>query len=481
MRKEHHHRVREQAANSLVLLKNANERLPLSPQQRVAVIGEMAVKPRFRLEGSALVNPTMQDIPLDCLSEYSNQEILFEQGWGDKGDISRAQSLAEQADVVVIFAGLTQGMEAEGHDRKTLSLSEEQDVLIKEISKVQDHIIVVLSGGGPIEMPWIEQVDAVLMCFLAGQAMGGAVADILYGKADPGGRLPITFPRMLCQVPDYLTYPGDKEKVEYREGIFTGYRYYEKTGLAPLFPFGHGLSYTTFQYMDIHVDTVDFATQGVIRLSLSVSNTGNSSGKEVVQLYVGAIEKSIRRPVKELKGFRKLYLEPGQESTVVFELYWKDFAYYHPELKDWYVESGEYELMAGHSVSDIRQCIKLRIDSEPQLAAKLSGWSPIERFKETVAGRRALAEMKKISEEAYCEKAMVEMLRNNRFDDVRIRFLTLQSQTVFDNDRIEQYISKCNQEYRDSYREDKKKQGLTFKACVIDQEFAIVTESSRRT
>lgn len=451
---KHHAMARKQAEESIVLIKNDGAALPLSSECRLAVIGEMAEIPRYRLEGSALVNPTMQDIPLKEIQKHCTLEVQYTAGYGSGGNLQEAVKIASGVDAVVIFAGLTQGMEAEGHDRKHLSLPEEQNILIREVAAANPNTIVVLANGGPVEMPWISQTAGVLECFLAGQAMGSAVADILFGTVNPSGKLPVTFPVSLAQVPDALEWPGNKEWQEYKEGVFVGYRYYEKKEIRPLFAFGHGLSYTTFQYGELCADLTGLQKGERSRFYLRVKNTGNRAGAEAVQLYVGMKERGkVIRPVKELKEFEKVYLQPGEEKEVCFELDWRAFSYYHEGLKDWYVEKGIYNIMAGSSSEDIRSQISVYIQPETELSEKITGWSGVSRFYETDAGRKAIQEMTELIKNGYCEDGLREMFLKQDFGDLKIRFLTLQTQTSLDNDRIERYLKRCNEEYVKRYQE----------------------------
>lgn len=221
--------------------------------------------------------------------------------------------------------------------------------LIEAVAAVQKNLVVVLSNGAPVEMPWIGEVKAVLEMYLGGQASGGASADLLFGDINPSGKLAETFPKKLSDNPSYLNFPGETGKVEYREGLFVGYRYYDAAGVEPLFPFGHGLSYTEFDYLSISAERTEINDSDELKVSVRIRNSGKLKGKEIVQLYVSDKESSVLRPEKELKGFEKVELAPGEEKTVVFTLSKRAFAYYNTEIRDWDVESGEFEILAGPS------------------------------------------------------------------------------------------------------------------------------------
>ena len=285
--------------------------------------------------------------------------MIYAQGYSlDKDEVDEellkeAKQAAKEADVAVIFAGLPEHYESEGYDRQHMKMPESHCVLIEEVAKVQPNLVVVLSNGSPVEMPWLDKAKGVLEAYLGGQAAGGAIADLLFGDANPSGKLAETFPKKLSDNPSYLNFPGEGDRVEYREGIFVGYRYYDKKNIEPLFPFGYGLSYTTFEYSDLNISKKEILDTETVTVSVKVKNTGDMAGKEVVQLYVRDVESSVIRPEKELKGFEKLELKAGEEKTVTFELDKRAFAYYNVDIKDWYVETGEFEILIGKSSRDI--------------------------------------------------------------------------------------------------------------------------------
>ncbi|MDO5155284.1 MAG: glycoside hydrolase family 3 C-terminal domain-containing protein [Eubacteriales bacterium] len=354
-----HNLARQIAQECIVLLKNEDDILPLTKNQNVAFIGKYAQKPRYQGGGSSHINSALITSALDAVKEAGIENVTFAQGFDDKVDAvdealeAEAIQVASKAEVAVVFAGLPDLFESEGFDREHMRMPECQNHLIDEILKVQPNTIVVLHNGSPIEMPWVNEVKGIVEAYLGGDAVGGAVVDILFGDVNPSAKLAETFPYQLEDNPSYLTGFGCKDTVHYAEGIFVGYRYYDKKNMAVMFPFGHGLSYTTFEYSNLKVDQKDIKDNEKVTVCVDVTNTGKVAGKEVVQLYVADKESTAIRPLKELKGFEKISLNPGETKTVTFVLEQRAFAYYEPEIQDWYVESGAFEIMIGKSVEDI--------------------------------------------------------------------------------------------------------------------------------
>ncbi|PFD39236.1 glycosyl hydrolase [Bacillus cereus] len=357
----HHQLAREVASESMVMLQNKDSILPLKKEGTVAVIGGFAKQPRYQGGGSSHINPTKLESILEEIETVSGEKtnILFAQGYDLASDdidgnmINEAKKVAERADTAVLFVGLPDRYESEGFDRKHLQMPENHVQLIEAIAEVQSNIVVVLSNGAPIEMPWIGKVKGILEGYLGGQALGGAIADILFGDANPSGKLAETFPKVLSDNPSYLNFPGEGDKVEYKEGVFVGYRYYDTKNIEPLFPFGFGLSYTNFEYSNLTIDKKEIKDTETVSVRVNVKNTGSTAGKEIVQLYIKDVESTMSRPEKELKGFEKVELHPGEEKTVSFTLNKRSFAYYNVELKDWHVETGEFEILVGKSSKEI--------------------------------------------------------------------------------------------------------------------------------
>ncbi|KOP65582.1 glycosyl hydrolase family 3 [Bacillus sp. FJAT-18019] len=357
---EHHRLAREVARESMVLLKNEDGILPLKRSGKIAVIGAFAKEPRYQGSGSSQIKPTrLEDISEEMAKLAGDAELIYAQGYdlkeeeGNPSLLKEALATASEASVAVVFAGLPNRYESEGFDRKHLRIPPNQVELIEAVAGVQANLVVVLSNGAPIEMPWLNQAKGVLEAYLGGQALGGAIADLLFGEANPSGKLAETFPVRLSDNPSYLFFPGEGDRVEYREGLFVGYRYYDKKQLELLFPFGHGLSYTTFEYSNLTVDKKELKDSDNLRVSVDIQNTGSLPGKEIVQLYVRDSHSSVIRPDKELKGFDKVELAPGEKKTVTFELDRRSFAYYDVELGEWTVETGAFEILIGKSSKEI--------------------------------------------------------------------------------------------------------------------------------
>ena len=346
------------AADCMVLLKNEGI-LPLSQDEEAAFIGEFAVKPRFQGGGSSHINSHKITGALDAAEAAGNTHIVYAQGFDDKEDktdevlLAEAVETAKKAKAAVIFAGLPDAFESEGFDRKHMRMPDCQNELIERVAAVQPNTIVVLHNGAPVEMPWADRVKGILEAYLGGQAVGGAEYDILFGKVNPSAKLPETFPKQLEDNPSYLAGFGEGDHVEYREGIFVGYRYYDKKKMDVLFPFGYGLSYTTFAYSNLCLDKKTMKDTEELTVSVDVTNTGDRAGKEVVQLYVADKESTVIRPVKELRDFVKIELAPGETKTVTFTLGKRAFAYYDVQIHDWQVETGEFEILIGASSRDI--------------------------------------------------------------------------------------------------------------------------------
>ncbi|MGG0738634.1 glycoside hydrolase family 3 C-terminal domain-containing protein [Niallia taxi] len=398
--KEHHKIAREVASESMVLLKNEGQILPIDTGKSITVIGAFAKNPRFQGGGSSHINPTkVDDIFEEIQSLASSTKLLYAEGYSLDNDevndelIKEATEMAKETEIAVIFAGLPDRYESEGFDRKHIRMPENHKVLIEEVAKVQSNIVVVLSNGAPIEMPWLDKVKAVLEGYLGGQALGGAIADLLFGHANPSGKLAETFPEKLVHNPSYLYFPGDGETVEYHEGVFVGYRHYDTRDVEPLFPFGYGLSYTNFEYSDIQIDKKEIQDTDSLTVTVRVKNTGSRDGKEVVQLYVKDVESTIPRPEKELKGFEKVFLHAGEEKVVTFQLEKRAFAYYNVKLKDWHVESGAFDVLIGSSSRKILQRETVYVHSTKVIQKVLTRHSTFGELMEHPVGAEIMKAM----------------------------------------------------------------------------------------
>ncbi|MDD6656069.1 MAG: glycoside hydrolase family 3 C-terminal domain-containing protein [Lachnospiraceae bacterium] len=354
-----HETAREVAHETIVLLKNEDEILPLKKGAKVVFIGKYAQKPRYQGGGSSHINSEKVTSALDAIAEAEITNVTFAKGFDDQIDAvdevleAEAVEAAAQAEVAVVFAGLPDAFESEGFDREHMRMPECQNHLIDEILKVQPNTIVVLHNGSPVEMPWVNEVKGIVEAYLGGEAVGGAVVDILFGDVNPSAKLAETFPYQLEDNPSYLSGFGSGDSVNYAESIFVGYRYYDKKNMPVMFPFGFGLSYTTFDYSNLKVDKKELSDQQTLTVSVDVTNTGKVAGKEIVELYVADKESTVIRPLKELKGFEKVLLQPGETKNVTMTLDWRAFAYYEPKMKDWNVETGEFEILIGKSSEEI--------------------------------------------------------------------------------------------------------------------------------
>ncbi|QJY48257.1 glycoside hydrolase family 3 C-terminal domain-containing protein [Pseudonocardia broussonetiae] len=370
----HHALARRAAADAIVLLRNEGPdehsgTLPLrdSPALTVAVVGELARTPRYQGAGSSQVNPTRVDVPLEEIrAALPSSTVGFAPGYALDGPADRALAdeavaLASGADVVVAVLGLPPAEESEGFDRTHIDLPVAQTALLARLSATGVPVVVALAHGGVVRTdPWEQRVAAVVTCWLGGQAGGGALADVLTGATDPGGRLAETVPLRLADTPSHLNFPGEEGRVRYGEGVFVGYRGFDALDRPVAHPFGHGLSYTTFGYSGLTVD-VDGTD---LTVGATVTNTGERAGREVVQLYVGDPQASVARPPAELRGFTKIALEPGESRTVTFDLHARDLSFWSVAHGGWVVEPGEFEIAVGSSSRDLRLCRTVTVDVE---------------------------------------------------------------------------------------------------------------------
>jgi beta-glucosidase len=370
-RDAHHRLSAEIEKECAVLLKNEDNLLPIRADKKITLIGAFAETPRFQGGGSSHINAHKITSALDAVKargitvDYV-EGFSADQDTGDPAALQAAVEAAKGADVAIIFAGLPDSIESEGYDRAHMRLPECQNAVITAIAEVQPNSIVVLHNGSPVEMPWIGKVKSLLEMYLGGQAAGEAAVSLLFGEANPSGKLAETFPLRLEDNPSYENFPGDGKKVYYHEGIFAGYRYYDYRNMDVLFPFGHGLSYTTFKYENLKLEkpSINFIT-GNERLTVTVdiTNTGKVPGKEAAQLYIEDKTGAAIRPIRELKGFEKVNLAPGETKQVCFTLDKRSFAWYHVELGDWYCSPGSYNIVIGASSRDLRLYAELQVIS----------------------------------------------------------------------------------------------------------------------
>lgn len=355
----HHSIARKVAEGSMVLLKNEGGILPLKSGAKVAVIGELAKAPRFQGAGSSVINPTKLDNAYDELVKLG-VDVTYAQGYEKGKDeinsqlVSEAKNVAAKADVALVFVGLTEEFEGEGYDRENINMPSSHNNLVSEIAKANENTVVVLAGGSVVYIPWISEVKALLNSGLGGQAGGSAVANILTGKVNPSGKTAETYPLTFDDNPTFGNYPGGPVVSEHKESVYIGYRYYDTAEKEVLFPFGYGLSYTTFEYSGIKLSAKEINDTDTLKVSFTIKNTGDVDGAEIAQIYVADKESTIFRPKKELRAFTKVFLKAGESKEVTLELSKRAFAYYNVNLGDWHVESGDFEIMVGASSRDIK-------------------------------------------------------------------------------------------------------------------------------
>jgi beta-glucosidase len=395
----HHAFARKVAGEGIVLLKNDGI-LPLRSPRRIAVIGRSAQAPHFQGGGSSHINPTQVDIPCDELQKLAGDASLTCcDGYPatpafDQALIDEAVAAAQAADVALLFTALPAFIESEGYDRVDLGLTPQQVALIQAVCAAQPDTVVILNNGSALTMgEWLAGPAAVLEAWMMGQAGGGAIADVLFGKVNPSGKLAETFPLKLADVPAAINFPGGAGEVRYGEGIFIGYRYYDATARPVAFPFGYGLSYTSFAYSNPRLSAAAFDDVDGLTVSVDVTNTGAVAGKEIVQVYVHDRKSGLARPPKELKGFAKVTLQPGETTTVTIALNFRAFAYYHPGYRQWITEDGEFDILIGASAADIRGALTATLRSTLKLPCILNRESTVREWLADPAGRVAFDPM----------------------------------------------------------------------------------------
>ena len=360
------------AADSMVLLKNEGNLLPLQKADDIAFIGEFAEKPRFQGGGSSHINSFKITGAAEA-AKAAGLRVSYAPGYSVEKDelteerLAEAVAAAKAAKVAVVFAGLPDSYESEGYDRPDMHMPECQNRLIEAVAAANPDTVVVLHNGSPVEMPWIGKVRAVLEAYLGGQAVGEAAVRVLFGDVNPSGHLPESFPVQLEDNPSFLYYGGEGNRTEYREGVFVGYRYYDKKKMNVLFPFGFGLSYTTFAFSNLHLSAASIRDTDTLTVTATVTNTGKRAGKAVAQLYVGDVESTPLRPVRELKGFRKVFLQPGESKEVAFTLDKRSFAYWNEEIHDWHVETGDFTIEVGDSSRNLPLRATVKVESTVEL------------------------------------------------------------------------------------------------------------------
>lgn len=397
----HHALARAAAAECLVLLRNEDDTLPLDPAtpQTVAVIGRFAQHPRLQGGGSSQVVPTQKTSAWQALSEIAGDTrgftLRYAEGIGAKHEadadaLGEARRVAAEADVALVFVGLPLLHEVEGVDRSDLALPPAHDALVEAVADVQPNLVVVVTAGAPVAMPWLGRTRAVLLGGLLGQAGGGAVADVLTGRVAPSGKLASSWPVRLEEVPSYLHFPGEAGAVRYGEGVFMGYRGHDALGVAPLFPFGFGLSTTRFAYSDLRVSAPRVRDEDGVTVTCRVRNVGARAGSEIVQLYVGDVAARVRRPPRELAGFAKVALAPGEEREVRFALERRAFAFWDAAARAWAVEDGAFELTLGASSRDLRLRTTIEVEAVEPVRARFDRHTPLSRWLADPQARAAI-------------------------------------------------------------------------------------------
>ncbi|MFP4478377.1 MAG: beta-glucosidase [Candidatus Izemoplasmatales bacterium] len=364
---KHHDFAKEVAHESIVLLKNDDLLLPINKKEKIALIGAFAKKPRYQGSGSSLINPTRLSTAYAGLVEVFGDELLYADGYDlstdevDDALIKEALNVIHQADKVIIMAGLTDAYESEGFDRDHLDLPMNHNALIDAISKAHPNVIVCLSNGGPVRMPWLKNIKGLVEQYLTGQASGQALVDILLGKVNPSGKLAETFPNEVSEIPSTHNFPGRPRQVLYKEGLYVGYRAYDKMQVKPLFDFGYGLSYTSFEYSDFLIN--NDSKKRMVKVNLNISNTGDILGKEIVQVYVGKKDSLVYRPIRVLKAFEKVTLKAGETKTLSLTISYDDLKIYQKGFK---LEGGPYTISIGASSRDIKyqEIISIQSDDE---------------------------------------------------------------------------------------------------------------------
>lgn len=441
------------AEESAVLMKNTGV-LPLNRQEKILFVGPFAKKPRYQGAGSSHINVKEISGALD-----STEQIEYAKGY-ETGSCETTETLLEEAlekaakaDKVVIFAGLPESFETEGCDREDMRLPENQNQLIEKIAEIQKNTIIVLHGGAPVEMPWLDKTAAVLCMYLGGSNVGTATKRLLFGEVNPSGKLAETWPLRVEDNPSYLNFPGENGIVKYHEGIYIGYRYYDKKKMDVCFPFGHGLSYTTFEYSGLKADKEHMYENETLKIFCTVKNIGSQPGKEVVQLYISEKNSGVSRPVRELKGFSKVSLNPGEEKTVVFELTGRDFAYYEERIHDWFVESGKYKIEIGASSRDIRLEKNIQINGIKELPVHYTVNSTNREVRKTEKGRNLLdAIMREIMGDKNDSKASAQDQELGEGSSRRMEEATLDMPLIsfvtygaMKKEELDEFINKLNE------------------------------------
>ena len=458
-KEEHHNIARKIAENSIVLLKNEDKILPAKKESKIAVIGEFAQKPRYQGNGSSLINAYKIDTAEEYFKE-NNIEFNYAKGYDsnssdiDNALIEEAVNISKDKDLVIIFAGLINSYESEGFDRKHLNLPENHNHLIEEVSKVNKNVVVVLSIGAPVLMPWIDKVKGVINLYLAGEAAVSAAFNIIFGIVNPSGKLAESFPLSLEDNPSYKYFPGGNKAVEYRESIFVGYRYYDKAQKNVLFPFGFGLSYTTFEFSNLIVsDANTIAGLDNIHVVFDIKNTGDVFGCEVAQVYISAPENNVFKPQKELKSFIKVFLEPGETKTVILKLNKRSFSFYNADTKQYEIESGVYTIYIGNSSRNLLLSKTMEINSINYYQKRIDNYF---NFKEINISDNEFQQLLGRKLKSINVKASKPYHLNNNLSD------------LLDNNIAKEFYNKLLSGLNDMFKDDKTDTKKMFESMMLE-------------
>ncbi len=456
-----HKKAVEIAKQCLVLLKNDGI-LPLKEQEEgIAFIGGFAKTPRFQGGGSSHINSYQVKSTVEEAARFG--KITYAEGFSATEDVvnpalfEEAVGVAKKANKVVVFAGLPDSFESEGYDRSHMKLPNCQNQLIEEILKVQKNVIVVLHNGSPVELPWEPKVSGILEAYLGGEGVAEAIVDILYGKANPCGKLAESFPYRLADNPSYLNFPGTGKKVHYAEGVFVGYRYYDTKELEVQYPFGYGLSYTNFEISNVTIDKKEMSDTQTLIVSADVKNTGSMAGKEVVQVYVRDHTGAAIRPDKELKGFEAVWLQPGETKTVRIELNKRSFAWYNEQIGEWYTATGEYSVLLGNSSRNICSDQRIRLLSTTKIPIVIDKDTTIGELmeipetkgfvKEHLMSMMEILSPEKKENEEHAEGTAASEAITEEMQEAMIKYMPLRSLRSFGgltNERMEQMVAELN-------------------------------------
>jgi beta-glucosidase len=457
----HHSLARKAASESMVLLKNVDRLLPVNVNElkRIAIIGAFAKLPRYQGSGSSQVNPTKVSNAYDELVKIAGdeQKLIYAVGYDSEGEVTErhlddARKAAVRAEIAIVFAGLPDSYESEGFDRASLDMPLGHKQLIEAVASVQPNVAVVLMNGSAVTMPWASKVKAILEAWLGGQAGGGAIADVLTGAVNPSGKLAETFPNSIYDTPTFPYFPARNREANYGEGIFIGYRYYDTKNLEPLFPFGFGLSYTTFSYSGIRAAATSVKDTGDLTVEVSIKNTGAVAGKEVVQLYLREQHPLVLRPEKELRAFQKVALSSGEEKTLTFRLSKRDFAYYDTGLRAWAVHSGKFDILVGGSSRDLPLKATVEVQATDIRYPKLTKTSMLKDFQNHPKGQAFYGELLEaigmqipsveegLSAEATAEKKKARMAVMAFLDEMIVNKIPAFSEGRFTDERLDQIL-----------------------------------------